>query len=125
MSVGAVDQSTDLLEAFSSQGPTDDTRLKPEICGPDRTRTHQTTLSPSAPGTFPGTSASTPHVAGAAALLLEQNSGLSVSQLRDKLINEARNNVNYSIDNQCGSNSGVVSLLDAYHVLQFLVLEIG
>lgn len=112
LSVGAINHLTNLLETFSSQGPTDDSRVKPEICGPDRTLTHQTTLSSSAPGTFPGTSASAPHVAGAAALLLEQDPSLTASQLKAKLINEASSG-NYSIDNQCGGNSGSVSLLAA------------
>jgi len=108
--VGAIDHLTDTLEPFSSSGPTDDGRLKPEICGPDFTLTHQTSLNPSLPGTFPGTSASTPHVAGAVALLLDQNPTLTVNQLRDKLINDARFNAGYSVDNLCGSNSGALSI---------------
>lgn len=62
--VGAVDWVTpDTLESFSSEGPTNDGRIKPDVVAPDGVTT--TTLSP-----FFGTSASTPHVAGAAALLL-------------------------------------------------------
>ena len=33
--------SDDEIELFSSRGPTDDARTKPEICGPDRTSTSQ------------------------------------------------------------------------------------
>ncbi len=51
-------------EPFSSQGPTIDGRIKPDIMGPDGV----TTFSYGSE-TFYGTSASTPHIAGAAALL--------------------------------------------------------
>jgi len=97
--------SIDSIEPFSSSGPTDDGRSKPEICGPDGTLSHQSGLNP-----FLGTSASTPHVAGAAALLLDQNPGLSASQLQNDLINGARSNPNYSIDNLCGSTSGALDV---------------
>jgi len=53
LAVGAIDVSDDTLEVFSSSGPTDDGRLKPEICGPDGTLSHQPGLNP-----FFGTSAS-------------------------------------------------------------------
>lgn len=62
--VGAADVSTGSIEDFSSRGPTIDGRLKPDLTGPDR-------VSSASYGTFSGTSASAPHVAGAAALLAE------------------------------------------------------
>ena len=124
LSVGAVNFNTtptnysdDFLEVFSSQGPTDDGRLKPEICGPDGTMTSQTTL---AGGTaFFGTSASTPHVAGAAALILDFQPSLTVDQLRQKLIDDARFDADFSQDNLCGISdpqeprSGLLSLFNS------------
>jgi hypothetical protein len=65
LTVGAFDWSTGLLAPYSSQGPTPDGRLKPELLAPA-----STTVSPGL--AMVGTSASAPHVAGAAALLIQQ-----------------------------------------------------
>jgi len=81
VSVGAVNWlAPDIIEPFSSRGPTRDGRLKPEVVGPDG-------VSTSLPGfsSFFGTSAATPHAAGVAALLLSQNPILTPSQLADQL----------------------------------------
>ena len=77
MAVGAINHAnwtTGPQESFSSQGPTNDGRTKPEISGPDGVSGHTY-------GSFYGTSASAPHVAGAAALILSKNPTYSVSQL--------------------------------------------
>jgi hypothetical protein len=66
LTVGAFDWSTGLLAPYSSQGPTDDGRLKPELIAPA-----STTVSPGL--AMVGTSASAPHVAGAAALLIDRD----------------------------------------------------
>ena len=65
IAVGATYWEDDSLESFSSHGPTNDERLKPDISAPDGT------YSAAYGGQFFGTSASTPHVAGAAALILQ------------------------------------------------------
>lgn len=52
------------VTAYSSRGPTWDGRIKPDLAGPTGTATM------AYGGPFDGTSASTPHVAGAVALLL-------------------------------------------------------
>lgn len=69
LAVGAVDVNNAKLESYSSQGPTDDGRAKPEISGPDKVRMQSTEFA--GEEGFPGTSASCPHVAGFAALLRE------------------------------------------------------
>ena len=85
MAVGAIDYenwTTGPQESFSSRGPTSDGRTKPEICGPDNVANYGY-------GRFLGTSAASPHVAGAAALILSCRRAYSVSQLWDALISSA------------------------------------
>lgn len=82
LSVGAVNLS-DGAEYFSSEGPTTDGRNKPEISAPNRVQTSQTS-------SFAGTSASSPHAAGAAALKWGQNPALNAVQLKDALIATAQ-----------------------------------
>ena len=64
--VAAVDVKTGKVEEYSSQGPTLDNRKKPEISGPDNNANFA--YASAGHKSFPGTSAATPHVAGAAAL---------------------------------------------------------
>lgn len=65
-------------EPYGGEGPTRDGRLKPEVMAPDG-------VTVSGAGGFSqvflGTSAASPHAAGAAALLLSQNPSLTHSQL--------------------------------------------
>ena len=71
-------------EDYSSQGPTSDGRIKPDIVAPTGVSTYSYGDYKSDKG-FYGTSAATPHVAGAAALILSASPELTVSELRDKL----------------------------------------
>ena len=85
MAVAAVNYTNWLTgpqESFSSQGPTTDGRMKPEISGPDG-------VSSFIYGSFLGTSASSPHVAGAAALILSNNTDFTVSQVWNAITSSA------------------------------------
>lgn len=83
--VGAVELGTDLAPAYSSQGPTEDGRLKPDIAAPSQIST--TTYGPL---NFGGTSAATPHVAGVAALLIDHAKRTGPEELRENLEQNAR-----------------------------------
>lgn len=80
LTVGAVNWESGLLDDYSSRGPTEDGRLKPELVAPAG-------VSSAAYGeTWEGTSASCPHVAGAAALVMQAYPEYSAQQVRDYLI---------------------------------------
>jgi subtilisin family serine protease len=87
VSVGAVQFDSLELEGFSSRGPTADDRVKPDLVGPDGVTTASYDGSP-----FFGSSAATPHVAGAAALILHANPNMSLSSLR-RALEEAVNSL--------------------------------
>ena len=89
------------LEYYSSQGPTDDGRIKPDICAPARV----STVSYGS-GAFAGTSASCPHVAGGIPLLMSQDSSLkgNPNQLKTTLMNDHAEDVDASgVDNKSGA----------------------
>ena len=80
LAVAAVDARNDRLEDFSSRGPTDDRRMKPEVSAPDNTISMAYGGGRVA-GRFPGTSAAAPHVAGFAALLKQLEPRASAANL--------------------------------------------
>jgi len=101
MAVGAIHEAnwvTGPQEYYSSQGPTNDERTKPDICGP----TQVTTLS-YGPHGFMGTSAATPHVAGAASAILSKSPNLSADQLQSTLESWAVDMGDLGKDNIYGS----------------------
>ena len=84
MAVGAIHYSkweTGPQEDYSSQGPNNDNRKKPDISGPTGVTTFFDTIG--------GTSGAAPHVAGAAALILSKNPSYSVSELWSALTGSA------------------------------------
>jgi len=88
LTVGAVNWWDDSLASYSSQGPTADGRLKPEISAP-------TSVSGASYGNaaandeyagFNGTSAACPHIAGAAALVWQAHPEFSRQEVVDSLL---------------------------------------
>ena len=85
LSVGAIHHyQWDLgtVASYSSRGPTADGRIKPDLVAPSGV----TTASYGADRLFGGTSAATPHVSGAAALLKSANPSLSRDDLWQALV---------------------------------------
>ncbi|MFC2095150.1 LamG-like jellyroll fold domain-containing protein [Candidatus Bipolaricaulota bacterium] len=104
LAVGAIRRTnwtTGPQESFSSQGPSNaskyaSSRIKPDVSGPDGTSSYTY-------GSFYGTSASSPHVAGAAALLLSEDTGRTADDLQTLLESTAINMGAAGKDNIYGS----------------------
>lgn len=84
ISVGATAYRDDSIASYSSQGPTTDGRLKPDISGP--AGVSGVTYGDAG---FDGTSASAPHVAGAAALVWSAYPALGRDDVSAYLISHA------------------------------------
>jgi hypothetical protein len=99
MTAGAVSWATpSTIEPFSSRGPTSDSRKKPDVVAPDYVST--ATYGPSG---FPGTSAASPHVAGAAALAKQFYPCYSRTETQDFLESSAVDLGTAGKDNTYGS----------------------
>jgi len=80
ISVGAVPYySHTTIQPYSSRGPTADGRVKPDLVGPDQVTTATFDTE------FAGSSASSPFVAGLAALYLSRHPGMSPVDVRREL----------------------------------------
>ncbi|HZU20457.1 MAG TPA: S8 family serine peptidase [Gaiellaceae bacterium] len=89
ITVGAVD-SKDVLADFSSAGPTPvSLEQKPDVVAPGVDVLSALPPSDGTWGRLGGTSMATPHVAGAAALLLERHPTWSVAELKSALVQTA------------------------------------
>ncbi len=111
ITVGAVDNN-DNVQVWSSRGPTDDGRIKPDLVAPGVDIT--SAWIDNSFRSLSGTSASTPHVSGVIALLLEINSTLKPSDILDILKITA---VNLSLD----ENTQGAGRVDAYGAYLYLI----
>lgn len=88
LTVGAVDASN-VIQSFSSRGPTADGRIKPEVVAQGQATYWAVASNINAIAPANGTSLSTPLVAGAAALVREAHPDWTVMQVRLALMNTA------------------------------------
>jgi subtilisin family serine protease len=96
LTVGATYWKDDSLEDYSSQGPSHDERIKPDISAPAGV------TSAVYGEEFAGTSASAPHVAAAAALVWQAFPSFNVQQVNDYLKNQAKDLGTPGADSQFG-----------------------
>ena len=86
ITVAAVDSSDHIAE-FSSAGPTAvSLEMKPDVSAPGLNVLSSLPPQQGTWGTLSGTSMATPHVAGAAALLLQRHPGWTVAQVKSALV---------------------------------------
>ena len=89
LTIGAFNCPSWELKSYSSRGPTNDGRAKPDIVAPTDVSNYAYSNLTEQPRLFGGTSAAAPHVAGAVALLLSKNLGLTPDEIKEKLIENA------------------------------------
>lgn len=110
ITVGAVDDN-DRVPDWSSRGPTADGRVKPDLVAPGVTIT--STWKDNSFRSLSGTSMSTPHVSGVAALLLEADSTLEPDEVKEALKTTA-------LDLGLDENTQGAGRVDAYEAYKFI-----
>jgi len=122
----AVDMAT-----FSSRGPRLDYAVKPEIVAPgvsikSTVPTYECKIwHPSGYGSVSGTSMSTPHIAGAAALLLQKYPDWKWSQIRNALMSSTDIMLGYDIYTQGSGFVAVDKAIDTKVVFEPAKLSFG
>ena len=90
LAVGALCWQSRQLEPYSSQGPTIDGRVKPDIVGHDSVSGMTYGAFAACPSAFAGTSASSPEVAGAAALVKQAYPAFGPDEIKQLLMRSAK-----------------------------------
>lgn len=103
MAVGAVCVQSRQLEFYSSQGPTIDGRTKPDIVGHDSVSGMTYGPSGGCLSGFAGTSASSPEVAGAAALVKQAYPKYGPAEVQQYLMRSAKDLGTPGVDNETGA----------------------
>src|SRR5262245_46474383 len=103
LAVGALCWQSRSLEFYSSQGPTIDGRMKPDLVGHDSVSGATYGGFSSCPSAFAGTSASSPEVAGAAALVKQAYPKYSPDEIKAYLMKAARDLGDPGPDNVYGA----------------------
>jgi hypothetical protein len=101
--VGALCWQSRELERYSSQGPTVDGRVKPDLVGHDSVSGATYGLFEGCPSAFAGTSASSPEVAGAAALVRQAFPAFGPDRVKQHLMRSARDLGNAGQDSVYGA----------------------
>jgi len=137
ITVGSVDSNTDLTSSFSSWGPTDDGRIKPDISAPGcQTNGDGGVTSTSSFGGYNvkcGTSMAAPTVTGISALILEQyretfpdRSDLTGATLKALLANSADDSGNPGPDYKYGYGSvRAIDAIDTVIAEQIIEAEVA
>ncbi len=102
LTVGALCWQSRQLEWYSSQGPTIDGRMKPDLAGHDSVSGATYGPFSSCPSAFAGTSASSPEVAGAAALVEQAYPAYGPAELQQYLVRNANDLAPAGPDNATG-----------------------
>ncbi|WP_084215521.1 S8 family serine peptidase [Jeotgalibacillus campisalis] len=110
--VGATDINQNLAD-FSLQGPSPYDTQKPDVSAPGVAI--RSSLPGGTYGSYNGTSMAAPHVAGAAALVLQANANLSIDEVEDLLMDTAtpRTNAQYPTAPNNGFGDGIINVFDA------------
>lgn len=108
ITVGATDNALNTA-LFSSKGPTEDLRLKPDVAAPGVAVT--STVLQHGYQSMDGTSMATPHVAGAVALILEKNPDLTPAMVKSLLMTTTQRSLTSSSSWEQGA--GVIDVYKA------------
>jgi hypothetical protein len=116
ITVGSVNDNH-ILSTFSSEGPTADGRIKPDVCAPGESVTGPSSGSDTGWYTGDGTSASAPLVGGLIACMLEANPSLTPAEVKQVLHETSEHNTalatKYLFTPNNGYGWGVVDAIGA------------
>ncbi len=100
ITVGAYSMQDDAIAEYSSRGPTNDGRTKPDVVAPTAVST-----ATYGPNGFAGSSASAPHVAGLAALWVQANGQADPAAIKEWIMKGARDLGDEGLDNTFGAGA--------------------